>query len=137
MRQRHRAGEKLFVDYAGQTVEVIDPETGEAHKAEIFVAVLGASNYTYAEACWSQDLSSWVGAHCRALEFSGGVVPDNLKAGVRAPHRYEPELNPTYLEWAQHYGTAVIPAGPGSTRGQGQGGKRSTTGESVDPGPAP
>lgn len=114
MRQTHRAGEKLFVDYAGQTVPVIDPQTGEIRQAQIFVAVLGASSYTYAEAHWAQDLPNWIGAHVRALTFLGGVpdvlVPDNLKAGVKSPHLYEPELNPSYQEFAEYYGVAVIPA---------------------------
>jgi transposase len=114
MRQKHKAGEKLFIDYAGQTVAVIDPATGEIEQAEIFVAVLGASNYTYAEAHRSQSLPNWIGAHVRALAFLGGVpevlVPDNLKAGVKSPHRYEPDINPTYQEFARHYGLAVVPA---------------------------
>lgn len=113
MRQKHRAGEKLFVDYAGQTVPVIDATTGEKAAAQIFVAVLGASNYTYAEAHASQTLRNWIGAHVRALSFLGGVpevlVPDNLKAGVKSPHRYEPDINPTYQEFARHYGIAVVP----------------------------
>jgi transposase len=114
MRQKHKAGEKLFVDYAGQTVPVVDPGTGEIRQAQIFVATLGASNYTYSEAHWSQDLPNWIGAHTRALAFLGGVpevlVPDNLKAGVKSPHLYEPDLNPTYLDFARHYGVAVVPA---------------------------
>jgi transposase len=114
MRQKHKAGEKLFVDYAGQTVEVVDPETGEMREAEVFVATLGASNYTYAEAHWTQSLPNWIGAHVRALEFLGGVpemvVPDNLKAGVTSPNLYEPDLNPTYQDFAQHHGIAVVPA---------------------------
>jgi transposase len=120
MRQSHRAGEKLFVDYAGQTVPVVDPATGEVRPAQIFVAVLGASSYAYAEATWSQDLSSWIAAHTRAFAFFGGVteviVPDNLKAGVTHPSRYEPDLNPTYQEMAAHYGTVVIPARPEKPR---------------------
>jgi transposase len=116
MRLSHKGGEKLFVDYAGQTVPVVDPHTGEVRQAQIFVAVLGASSYTYAEAHWSQDLVNWTGAHVRAFAFIGGVpeivVPDNLKAGVKHPCRYEPDLNPTYQDLAQHYGTAVIPARP-------------------------
>jgi len=116
MRLSHKGGEKLFVDYAGQTVPIVDPHTGEIRQAQIFVAVLGASNYTYAEANWSQDLPNWTGAHVRAFTFIGGVpeivVPDNLKAGVKHPCRYEPDLNPTYQDLAQHYGTAVIPARP-------------------------
>jgi transposase len=116
MRLSHKAGEKLFVDYAGQTVPMVDPTSGEIHPAQLFVAVLGASNYTYAEAHWSQDLPNWTGAHVRAFAFIGGVpeivVPDNLKAGVKHPCRYEPDLNPTYHDLAQHYGTAIIPARP-------------------------
>lgn len=114
MRQSHRAGEKLFVDYAGQTVEVIERATGEARTAQIFVAVLGASNYTYAEATWSQGLEDWLGSHTRAFAYFGGVpeivVPDNLKSAVNRAHRYEPDLNPSYAELAQHYGVAVVPA---------------------------
>jgi transposase len=114
LRQEHRAGEKLFVDYAGATVPIIDSKTGEVQDAAIFVAVLGASNYTYAEATWNQDLPSWIGSHVRALEFFQGstalVVPDNLKNAVTRPCRYEPDLNPTYQEMAAHYGMAVIPA---------------------------
>jgi transposase len=113
MRLTHKAGEKIFVDYAGQTVPVVDPRTGEVHPAQIFVGVLGASNYTYAEAHESQDLVNWIGAHVRMFSFLGGVpeivVPDNLKAGVKHPCRYEPDLNPTYQDLAEHYGTAVIP----------------------------
>ena len=116
MRLSHKGGEKLFVDYAGQTVSIVDPQTGEVRQAQIFVAVLGASSYTYAEAHWSQDLPNWIGAHVRAFAFIGGVpeivVPDNLKAGVKHPCRYEPDLNPTYQDLAQHYSTAVIPARP-------------------------
>jgi len=114
MRQEHRAGEKLFVDYAGQTVPITDRHSGELRAAAIFVAVLGASNYTYAEATWSQELPEWIGSHVRCFEFLGGVpeiaVPDNLKSAVTHAHRYEPELNPTYRELARHYGVAVIPA---------------------------
>jgi len=114
MRQEHRAGEKLFVDYAGQTVEVVDRRTGEIRHAQIFVAVLGASSYTYAEATWTQQLPDWIGSHVRAFEFLGGVsellVPDNLRSGVCKAHRYEPDLNPTYADLASHYGVAVLPA---------------------------
>ena len=114
LRQEHKAGEKLFVDFAGQTVPVVDPATGEQRAAHIFVAVLGASNYTYAESTWSEDLPSWILAHVHALEFLGGVpamvVPDNLKAAVSKACRYEPDLNPTYQEMATHYGTAILPA---------------------------
>jgi len=114
MRLSHKGGEKVFVDYAGQTVPVVNPHTGEVHEALIFVGVLGASNYTYAEAHESQELPNWIGAHVRMFTFLAGVpevvVPDNLKAGVTHPCRYEPDLNPTYQDLAQHYGTAVIPA---------------------------
>jgi transposase len=114
MRQVHRAGEKLFVDYCGTTVPVTDALSGEVRAAQIFVAVWGASNYTYAEATWSQGLADWIGSHVRAFEFAGGltevVVPDNLKSGVSRPCRYEPELNPTYQDLAMHYGVAVVPA---------------------------
>ena len=114
LRQEHRAGEKLFVDYAGQTVPVIDPATGEVTEAAVFIAALGASSYTFAEASPSQELPFWILSHVRAFEFLGGVpeilVPDNLKAGVTNPCRYEPDINPTYQELAEHYGTVVIPA---------------------------
>jgi len=113
MRQNHRAGEKLFVDYAGQTVPVIDRATGAVHETQIFVAVLGASNHTYAEATYTQTLPDWIGSHVRAFKYLGSVpeivVPDNLKSGVHLAHRYEPELNPTYAEMGQHYGVAIIP----------------------------
>jgi transposase len=114
MRQSHRAGEKLFVDYAGQTMPVVDPHSGEVHDAEIFIAVLGASNYTYAEATWTQSLPDWIQSHVRALHAIGGVpeivVPDNLKAAVNRAHRYEPEINRTYADLAHHFGFAIIPA---------------------------
>jgi len=114
LRQTHKAGEKLFVDYAGQTVEIVDSKTGIIRQAQIFVAVLGASSYTYAEATWSQELKDWVGSHCRAFLFLDGstelLVPDNLKSAVTTPCRYEPEINRTYEEMATHYGTVVIPA---------------------------
>jgi len=114
MRQTHRAGEKLFIDYAGQTVEIIDRQTGEVKHAQIFVAVLGASNYTFAEATWSQGLADWLGSHVRALGYLGGcpeiLVPDNLRSGVSRAHRYEPEINPSYQDLARHYGVAVVPA---------------------------
>ena len=114
MRQDHRAGEKLFVDYAGQTVTIVDRHTGEIREAQIFVAVLGASNYTYAEATWSQGLPDWIGSHQRCFRYLGSVpqilVPDNLRAGISQAHRYEPEINPTYQEMAAHYGVTVMPA---------------------------
>ena len=114
MRQTHRAGEKLFVDWAGSKLPLIDPKTGEVWEAPLFVAVLGASNYTYAEATLDQQMGSWIGAHVRALEFFGGcpqlVVPDNTRTGVSRACRYEPDLNRTYLEMAQFYGVAIMPA---------------------------
>lgn len=114
LRQRHRAGEKLFIDYAGQTVPIHDPETGKVTQAQIFIAILGASNYTFVEATLSQSLPHWIKSHIHAFEFFGGVphilVPDNLKSGVTNPSRYEPDINPTYHDMALHYGTAVIPA---------------------------
>jgi transposase len=114
MRQEHRAGEKLFVDFAGQTLPIIDPQTGAISRAQLFVAVLGASNYTYAEVVPTQELPHWIACHVHALEFFGGVprivIPDNLWSGVKHAHRYEPDLNPTYEEMASHYGCAVIPA---------------------------
>lgn len=113
MRQHHLAGEKLFVDYAGHTIPIIERHTGEIQAAQIFVAVLGASNYTYAEASWTQGLPDWIGAHVRAFQFFGAVpqilVPDNLKSGVTTAHRYEPDLNPTYHAMASHFGMVVLP----------------------------
>ncbi|NAT51357.1 IS21 family transposase, partial [Pseudomonas syringae] len=114
MRQEHRAGEKLFVDYAGQTAPIIDRQTGEIRQAQIFGAVLGASSYTFAEATWSQKLPDWLGSHVRCFVFFGGttqiLVPDNLRSGVTKAHRYEPDINPSYRDLAEHYGIAVLPA---------------------------
>jgi len=116
MRQVHRAAEKLFIDYCGPTVDVIDRGTGEIRNAQIFVSVLGASSYTYAEATWTQSLPDWIASHQRALCFYGGVpellVPDNLKSAVTQANRYEPKINETYAEMAAHYQTAVLPARP-------------------------
>jgi transposase len=116
MRQNHVAGERMFVDYAGTTLAVIDASTGEARWAQLFVAVLGASNYTYAEATWTQGLSDWIGAHTRAFAFVVGVpamvVSDNLRSGITKACFYEPQVNRTYSEMAAHYGTAIIPARP-------------------------
>ena len=116
MRQIHKAGEKCFVDYAGQTVPLVCPETGEIREAQIFVAVLGASNYTYAEASLSQSLPDWLASHVRAFEYFGGttaiVVPDNLKSGVTKACRYDPQLNASYQQLAEHYQLAVVPARP-------------------------
>lgn len=114
MRQDHRAGEKLFVDYAGHTVPIVNQRTGELREAQVFIAVLGASNYTYAEATLSQSLPDWIGSHQRTFSFLGGVpeivVPDNLKSGVTKASLYDPDINPTYQDMAEHYGVAVIPA---------------------------
>ena len=116
MRQRHPAGERLFVDYAGQTVDVVCPKTGEVRTAQIFVATLGASSYTYVEASWTQTLSDWISSHVRAFEFFGGVpaqvVSDNLKAGVTKACFYDPAINRTYGDMASHYDTAIVPARP-------------------------
>ena len=114
MRQEHRAGEKMFVDYCGQTIPIVDSTTGEIRDAQVFVAVMGASNYTYAETTWSQSLADWTGSHVRTFSYFGAVphclVPDNLLSGVTKTCRYEPGINATYQEMATHYGTAVVPA---------------------------
>jgi transposase len=116
MRQVHLAGEKLFVDYAGSTVPIIDAGTGEISQAQIFVATLGASNYTFACATARQTTADWIGAQVQALEFIGGVprliVPDQPRALIKSPDRYDPEPNRTYDEFAQHYGCAVLAARP-------------------------
>jgi len=113
MRQTHVAGERLFVDWAGDAIAVFDPITGAEHGARIFVAALGASNYTYAEARWTETLPDWIGAHVNALSAIGGVpkaaVCDNLKAGITKPSRYEPGINRTYQDLADHYGFVVLP----------------------------
>ncbi len=114
MRQEHRAGEKVFLDFAGPTVPITDPLTGRVSAGQLFVGVMGASSYTYAELLASQELPEWISAHVNMLEFLGGVpeilVPDNLRSGVTRAHRYEPVLNRTYQEMAAHYGCAIIPA---------------------------
>jgi transposase len=116
MRQEHRAGEKMFIDFAGKGIPITDPSTSEITDAKIFVAVLGASNYTYAEALPSQSLPYWIRAHIHTFEYFHGVseilVPDNTLVAVSKACRYEPDLNPVYLSLAQHYGTAIIPARP-------------------------
>jgi transposase len=120
MRQSHVGGEKLFVDYAGQTVPVIDTASGEERRAHVFVAVWGASNFTYAEATWSETKADWIGAHVNALTYAAGVpallVPDNPKALICEANRYEPEPNRTYQALAEHYGCAVLPARPRKPR---------------------
>lgn len=114
LRQEHRAGDKTFVDHAGPTVAVVDAVTGQIGEASIFVAVLGASSYTFAEATWKRDLAAWIGSHNRMVGFFRGVttvvVPDNWKTGVKDACYYEPELNPTYRDWAEHHATVIIPA---------------------------
>lgn len=114
MRLPHKAGEKVFVDWAGPTIPIIDTLTGESRPASLFIAVLGASSYTFCKAFPDQKLPHWIAAHCDAYEYFEGVskvtVPDNPKTGVTKACRYEPDLNPTYLEMAEHYGTVVIPA---------------------------
>src|SRR5271170_2641377 len=116
LRQVHTAGERVFVDFAGHAMEVIDGVTGEVRRAEIFVAVLGASSYTFAEATWTQSLPDWIAAHVNMLAFIGGVprqiVSDNLRAGITRACFYEPLVNRSYADMASHYGTAVIPARP-------------------------
>lgn len=120
MRQRYVGGETLFVDYAGATLDVICPETGEVRRAQLFVAALGASNYTYVEATWSQALPDWIASHTRAFAFFGGVpkqiVSDNLKSGVTKACFYDPVINRTYADLAAHYDTAVVPARPRKPR---------------------
>ena len=116
MRQIHIAGERMFVDFAGRTAEVIDARTGEIVLVQIFVAVLGASSFTYAQATWSQKLPDWIAAHVRAFAFFGGAarqtVSDNLKAGITKASFYEPMVNRTYADMARHYRTAIVPARP-------------------------
>jgi len=116
MRQSHAGGDKLFVDYAGDGVPVVNRLTGEVRQAQIFVAVMGASNFTHAEATWTQGLADWIGAHTRALEAIGGVpnliVPDNTKVAVIKPCLFDPQINRTYADMASHYGTVILPARP-------------------------
>ena len=120
MRQIHRAGEKLFVDYSGKKPHLVDPATGEVHEVELFVAVLGASNFIYAEATATQQIADWIASHVRAFEYLGGVpgavVPDQLKSGVTRACRYEPEIQRSYEELARHYGTVILPARPAHPR---------------------
>jgi len=116
MRQGHAAGDKAFVGYSGKKVPIIDPATGAVREAELFVAVLGASNLTYAEATWTQGLPDWVGAHVRMFRFWGAaprlLVPDNLKSGVHKASFYDPEVNRSYGAMAAHHGVGVLPARP-------------------------
>jgi len=116
MRCVHRAGEKVFIDYSGRKPQIVDAVTGEAHDVELFVMVLGASNYTYAEATHTQTLRDFVDSNIHGFEFFGGVpevgVPDQLRSAVKGPDRYEPDINATYMDMAQHYGITIIPARP-------------------------
>ncbi len=116
MRQHHIAGDKVFVDYSGKKIAIVDLTTGEVRDAEIFVAVLGASNYTYAETTWTQSLPDWIEAHVRMFRFFGGtprlIVPDNLKSGVHKASFYDPEINRSYAMMAAHYGVGILPARP-------------------------
>ena len=116
MRQEHKAGEKAFVDWAGATIPIYDRDTGVAWQAPLFVAALGASSYTWAEATRDQQMEVWLRAHVHAFDYWGGVpalaVPDNTKTGVSKAHRYDPDLNPTYHNFAVHYGFGVVPARP-------------------------
>src|SRR5271169_88761 len=120
MRQAHVAGEKLFVDYAGTTIDIFDATTGEVHACQLFVAALGASSCTYAEATATQSLPDWIGSHTRAFAFFGDVpamvVSDNLKSGITKACFYEPAVNRAYAEMAAHYGTGVVPARPRKPR---------------------
>lgn len=139
LRQVHPAGERVFVDFAGHTMEVIDETSGEVRRAEVFVAVLGASSYTYAQATWTQSLPDWIAAHVGMLAFIGGVprqiVTDNLRAGITRACFFEPLVNRTYADMAAHYGTAVIPARPYKPR-EGQGRGWCAGGAALDPGTA-
>jgi transposase len=120
MRQIHRAGEKLFVDYAGKKPHIVDRQTGACIDVELFVAVLGASNYTYAEATLTQSGPDWIASHQRTFAYIEGVpdamVCDQLKSGVVVPCRYEPGVQRTYEQMAGHYGTAILPARPHKPR---------------------
>jgi transposase len=122
MRQVHRAGEKAFLDYSGKKPSIVDRATGEVHDVDLFVMVLGASNYTYAEATRTQQTADFVGSTVRALEYFGCapqiLVPDQLRSAVTGPDRYDPEINATYAEMARHYGVAIVPARPRKPKGR-------------------
>jgi transposase len=123
MRQTHRAGEKGFIDYSGKRPSIVDARTGEIIEVELFVMVLGASNYTFAEATRSQQIPDFIGSIVRGLEYFGGVpevlVPDQLRSAVSGPDRYDPDINTTLLDLASHYDTAIIPARPRKPRDKG------------------
>jgi len=116
MRQTHVAGDKAFVDYSGKKVPIVDPLSGEVRMAELFIAVLGASNFTCADATWTQSLPDWIGAHARMFRFFGSaprlLIPDNLKSGVNKSSFYDPEINRCYSKMAAHYNVGVVPARP-------------------------
>src|SRR5438046_1254526 len=137
LRQVHKPGEKGFVDWAGATIPVHDPVTGQVWPASLFVMVLGASSYTYAEATRDQQLAAWISAHIHAFEYFSGVprllVPDNLRTGVSRACRYDPDLNPTYQEFAMHYDVGVVPARPRHSERQGQGRSRRANCRTLDP----
>ena len=120
MRQVHRAGEKTFIDFSGKRPTLVDRRTGELRPVELFVAVLGASSFTYAEATETQQLPHWVNAHVRMVDYFGGAttlwIPDNLKSAITRPGRYEPDVNRTYEDLATHYGAVVVPARPRKPR---------------------
>lgn len=113
MRQLHKGGEKVFVDYSGDKIKIIDTDSGKLREVELFVGVMGASNYIYLEGTWSQNISDWVGSHIRMFEYLGGVpqlvIPDNLKSGVLKASRYDPDITPAYYHMLAHYGTAAMP----------------------------
>jgi transposase len=123
MRQVHKAGEKTFIDYSGKKPHIVDGKTGELIPVELFVAALGASGYTYAEATLTQQLHDWTAAHRHMVEYFEGStqvwVPDQLRSAVARPCRYEPKLNRSYQELARHYGAVVIPARPGKAKDKG------------------
>ena len=120
MRQEHVAGDKVFVDYSGKRIDIVDPSTGIVIEAELFVGVLGASSYTYAEATFTQTLPDWIGSHVQMFRFFGGVprltIPDNLKSAVNKASFYDPEINRSYGMMAAHYGVGVVPARPRKPR---------------------
>ena len=124
MRQSHVAGHKAFVDYSGKKMPIVDPLTGEIMMAEIFVAVLGASSLTYAEATWTQSLPDWIGAHVRLFRFLGAaprlLIPDNLKSGVNKSAFYDPDINRTYARMAAHYNVGIVPARTKKAERQGR-----------------
>ena len=124
MRIERKAGEKLFVDWSGDSIGVIDPKTGLVHQTQLFVAVLGTSSYLYAEATWTQQLQDWIMAHVRAIDFMGGspnlLIPDNTLTAVKRPCYYHPTINRSYADMAAHYGMAILPARAGHPKDKAQ-----------------